>query len=199
MVARGTKRCLATSSGNTGSALAAYCAAAGLPLRIAVVDGAPAGKLRQMQAYGASLFSVRGFGNDPAVAEGVNAYLQRQVEAGDAMVQISAFKFSPIGMSGVQTIAYELIEQLPGGIDHVFCPAGGGGLTLATARGFEVIRRAGESELRPAVHVVQPEGNDTIATPLREGADRAHAVHGTSTVSGLLAAVGILAIMMATR
>ncbi|MCA9099147.1 MAG: pyridoxal-phosphate dependent enzyme, partial [Planctomycetaceae bacterium] len=37
MVARGQKKCIATSSGNTGAALAAYCAAAGIECRIALV------------------------------------------------------------------------------------------------------------------------------------------------------------------
>src|SRR6186713_2129820 len=40
MVASGQSRCVATSSGNTGSALAAYCAAAGIGCRIAIVEAA---------------------------------------------------------------------------------------------------------------------------------------------------------------
>ena len=67
MRAEGRTECLATSSGNTGAALAAYCAAAGLRCRIAVVETAPAGKLRQMLAYGAEILRVRGFGLDPDV------------------------------------------------------------------------------------------------------------------------------------
>src|SRR5690606_34975203 len=47
------KFCLATSSGNTGAALAAYCAAADIKCFLAIVDGAPSGKLQQMQVYGA--------------------------------------------------------------------------------------------------------------------------------------------------
>ena len=42
MLAKGLNRCIATSSGNTGSALAAYCAAAGIGCEIAVVETAPA-------------------------------------------------------------------------------------------------------------------------------------------------------------
>src|SRR5947209_5008049 len=41
MKAAGRTRCVATSSGNTGSALAAYCAAAGIECLIAIVEGAP--------------------------------------------------------------------------------------------------------------------------------------------------------------
>src|SRR3546814_18898016 len=58
-------------------------------------------------------------------------------------LQISAYAFSPRCMTGVQTISYELAEQIPEGIDHVFCPAGGGGLTLAVARGFETLTERG--------------------------------------------------------
>ena len=62
MRAAGKTRVIATSSGNTGAALAAYCAAAGIECRIAIVETAPDGKLRQMMAYGAHIFRVRGFG-----------------------------------------------------------------------------------------------------------------------------------------
>mgnify|MGYP002701073894 FL=1 len=57
MLARGKKRCVATSSGNTGAALAAYCAAAGIRCQIAVVETAPEDKLRQMLAYGLLLYT----------------------------------------------------------------------------------------------------------------------------------------------
>jgi threonine synthase len=80
----------------------------------------------------------------------------------------------------VQTISYELAEQQPDGTDHVFCPAGAGGLALAVARGFRMLGGRG-----PAVECVQPEGNDTIATPLREGTDQARAVACRTQVSGL--------------
>jgi threonine synthase len=83
-------------------------------------------------------------------------------------------------MSGVETISCELAEQLPEGINHVFCPAGAGGLALAVARGFGVLGKKG-----PAVECVQPEGNDTIATPLREDADQARDVVCRTKVSGL--------------
>jgi threonine synthase len=185
MVARRQRRCFATSSGNTGAALAAYCAAAGIECHIAVVESAPGAKLKQMLAYGAHLYRVRGMGKDASVTEQTFATVRKHGSAPDAAVQISAYCQSPLGMSGVQTIAHELAEQAPAPIDHVFCQAGGGGLVLATARGFEVLREAGQIDRLPAVETVQPEGNDTIATPLREGRDRARAVTCTTAISGL--------------
>jgi threonine synthase len=88
-------------------------------------------------------------------------------------------------MTGVQSISYELAEQLPAGIDHVFCPAGGGGLTLAVARGFALLVSQGRLPSSPAIHCVQPEGNNTIAGPLRDGLNNAQAVVCESQISGL--------------
>jgi threonine synthase len=185
MLAQGKRVCLATSSGNTGASLAAYCAAAGLPCHVALVDSAPPDKLAQMQAYGAILYRVQGFGSDPQVTEAVVQHIQEAGQASQAAAQVSAYSQSPAGMTGVQTISYELAEQLPEGIDHVFSQAGGGGLTLATTRGFTLLHQQGKLSRCPAVECVQPAGNDTIATPLRTGADRARAVACTTRISGL--------------
>jgi threonine synthase len=185
MRAAGKTRCLATTSGNTGAALAAYCAAAGIRCEIAIVETAPVDKLKQMLAYGATLCRIRGFGIDPQVTAPVLDLLQERGREPDCMLQISAFQFSPAGMSGVQTVSYELAEQIGDRLDHVFCPAGGGGLALAAARGFERMRIAGKLQRPVRVEIVQPTGNDTIATDLREGRDRGHDVQCTTKISGL--------------
>ncbi len=180
MLADGRTHCLATSSGNTGSALAAASAVAGLPCRLAIVEPAPAGKLRQMLAYGAELFRIRGFGIDPAITERTFSRLRELGSRPGWSLQVSAFAVSPDGMTGVETLAHELDAELDSEIDHVFLPAGGGGLCLAVARGFE------RCEASPAVQCVQPEGNDTMAGPLREGRDFGRrAVPCTTDISGL--------------
>lgn len=185
MVAKGHTRCIATSSGNTGAALAAYCAAAGIECRIAIVEGAPLGKLKQMMAYGAKIARIRQFGTDAGVTTQVFDTLKRLGDRPDSAMQVSAFVYSPEGMSGVQTVAYELAEQAPLPIDHVFCPAGGGGLCVAASRGFRQLVERGTLSKSPAVECVQPEGNDTIAGPLRNGAPKAQEVACTTKVSGL--------------
>lgn len=185
MRAEGKTECLATSSGNTGAALAAYCAAAGLRCRIAVVETAPAGKLRQMLAYGAEILRVRGFGLDPDVTRQTFTTLQQLGTAPHRALQISAYAFSPAGMSGVESLGWELATPGAGSFDHVFCPAGGGGLCLAVARGLAGAVRHGNIVRSPAVHCVQPEGNATIAAPLRSGATVGQAVNCTSRISGL--------------
>ncbi len=184
MMAAGQRRCVATSSGNTGSALAAYCAAAGVECLIAIVEAAPEGKLQQMLAYGARLYRVRGFGIDPGISAETFGIIEQMGRQPGSAIQISAYAFSPLGMSGVKTLSYELAEQCER-LDHVFCPAGGGGMVVAVARGFDDLVRHGRLAAGPRVECVQPEGNDTIATPLRQGAAEARAVRCTTQISGL--------------
>ncbi|MEX2235731.1 MAG: pyridoxal-phosphate dependent enzyme [Cyclobacteriaceae bacterium] len=178
--------CLATSSGNTGAALAAYCAAANIKCFLAIVDGAPSGKIQQMQVYGSETMMVKDFGISPQVSSDVFSGLQQIASKHGSLVQISAYRYSPFGMAGVQTIAYEIAEELPDAGCHVFSPAGGGGLTLAIARGFNIWEENHRGYQKPKVHCVQPAGNDTMATPLRSGLHEAKAVSKSTTlISGL--------------
>lgn len=185
MLEKGVKVCLATSSGNTGAALSAFCALAGIPCVLAIVDGAPQGKLQQMQLYGAATLMIRDFGKLPETTERVMEMLRSlSIECGTA-VQISAYAFCPQAMQGVQTIAYEIAETLNAPA-QVFVPAGGGGLTLAVARGFKVWQQAKNVDHAYTVHCVQPEGNATIAGPLLRGGHQASAITRSETgISGL--------------
>ena len=152
IVAAGKRRCIATSSGNTGSALAAYCAAAGIACEIAIVVTTPQGKLKQMLAYGAELYKVEDFGLKSEVSAKVMEIIRAGGEAPDTSYQISAFQHSPVGMTGVQTIGYELMEQaeqIGRPIGHVFSCSGGGGLTLAVTRGLERAAREARRRRQP--------------------------------------------------
>ena len=189
MLASGKTKCIATSSGNSGAALAAYCAAAQLTCEIAIVETAPTGKLLQMLAYGAQLKRIRSFGLDPEITRQTCELLESRGKQPDSALQITAYRFCPLGMQGVQTISYELAEFAVANdvsFKYLFVPAGGGGLALAIARGFVDWRAHGTPESpSPAVHVVQPRGNDTIASSLRNGDPLARAVDCSTSISGL--------------
>jgi threonine synthase len=176
MVAEGKRRCFATSSGNSGSALATYCAVADIECTISIIEKTTAEKLLQMQAYGATCHRIKGFGIDPDISRDTFEAVMEQGRQPGADVQLSLYTYSPIGMAGCETISFELADKLDGEIDHVFSPGGGGGLTLAIARGF------GGSG--PAVHCVQPEGNDTIAGPLRLGLKEGQNIASSETGIG---------------
>ena len=185
LVRDGKKMCLGTSSGNTGAAVAAYCARARIGCFLAIVEGAPEGKLRQMLAYGARLVRIKNFGSSPGISAEVMNGLKGLAAEMSAGLEISAFVFSPRGMAGVMTISFEIAEQLGAKPMQVFSPAGAGGLTLAVARGFEVLSERQNWRGCASVHCVQPAGNDTIASALREGATTARAVESKTAVSGL--------------
>ena len=138
-----------------------------------------------MLAYGAKLYRVRGFGVDSNTSERVVACLKTLSTRPTAQMQISAFAYSPVGMSGVLGISHELAEQSPAPIDHVFCMAGGGGFVVAIARGFDQLLQAGRLSKRPRIECVQPEGNDTISGPLKAGSLVGRNVECTTRISGL--------------
>jgi len=149
----GRRACVGTSSGNTGSALAAYAARYGIRCVIFVNERTPAGKLTQMRSYGARIVRVRGFGENPAITEAICGHLERLSQERSVPLVISAFRYCPDGMMGVATISQELLEQqAKPAVDHVFVPVGGGGLFSAVAEGFLSLRAH-----PPAIHAVQPE------------------------------------------
>lgn len=184
MIAQGKKRCVATSSGNTGSSLAAYCAAAGIQCSIAIVETAPTGKLTQMMCYGANIFRVRGFGLEADITTQALNTLQELGSAHQSALQVSGYVYSPAGMSGVESVSFELHNQCREA-EHVFAPAGGGGLCVGLARGYQTLVGLGQLAAPAAIHCVQPEGNDTISGPLRDGKAKAQPVQCTTKVSGL--------------
>lgn len=188
MLRLGQTRIIACSSGNAGAALAAYAAAADMTCEIAVVITAPPGKLKQMQAYGAHLYKVEGFGVDPEITVQTMETLQQMGTRPGSALQITAYRYCPVGMAGVESISLELAAQFTErgvALDHMFVCAGGGGLGLAVARGFDSAVNRGLLPRGPRLHCVQPAGNNTIAGPLRAGATKAQACQSTTSISGL--------------
>ena len=145
----GARACVATSSGNTGSALAAYSARYGVRSFILVNEDAPAGKLVQMQAHGATVIRIPAFVTDPRVTECVFAKLRSLSETRNVPLIVSAYRYCPEGMQGVESIAAELAASVPD-LRHVFVPVGGGGLYSAVVRGFPAACRRCTRCNRPA-------------------------------------------------
>lgn len=177
LLARGVRLCVATSSGNTGSSLAAYCARHAVACAIVVNADAPAGKLLPMEAHGARLLRVPGFASSAEVTEAVFADLRELAAGGRAALVVSAFRFCPVGMEGVKTIARELQAQAPG-VDHVFVPVGGGGLFAAVSAEMRRIRPG------TRVHAVQPNGCPTVLNAVRLS-KTVESVESATRISGL--------------
>ena len=176
---------LATSSGNTGSALAAYAARFGVELELYVLENAPEEKMLQCLAFGAKVYKVRKFGICRETTDQVFRRLQERSRLEGASLLISAVCLSPREMEGVRTISLELCHQLESAPDHVFIPVGGGGLFVECFRGFDEALQKRSVQRMPRLHAVQPEGCATVAGPLARGCRRAEPVTCTSQISGL--------------
>ena len=187
----GIKIFIATSSGNTGSALAAYAAKHKLRCLLFVNEIAPENKLKQMLVYGAEVFRVKNFGVTSELSAPIFNRLQELAEESRTRLVISAYKYSPDGMEGVKTIAYEIVEQLGEAPDHLFVPVGGGGLLSGIWRGFLDLKERNLIETLPHINAVQPKLNDTLVTPLAENLEKAREVNTTTTISGLAVQVDI--------
>jgi threonine synthase len=134
------------SSGNAGSSIATYAAAAGIPCRIFVPATAPRGKIVQIAAAGAAVAAIPG--TRQAVTEAALA------AAGDSFY--ASHNWQPFFIEGTKTLAYELWEQLGFTMpDSILVPTGYGSNILGLERGFDELMRRGEITRMPRLFAVQ--------------------------------------------
>ncbi len=148
-VARGAERLIADSSGNAGSAIAAYAARAELPCTVFVPEGTAPGKVAQITAYGATVERVPG--DRTATAKAAIAEVARTGATHASHVH------DPMFIEGTKTFAFEVCDQLGRTPDSVLIPVGNGTLLLGAAKGFRELRDAGRTDRLPALIGVQSE------------------------------------------
>ncbi|MCR4391637.1 MAG: threonine synthase [Candidatus Acetothermia bacterium] len=165
------------SSGNAGSALAAYAARAGLQAQLFVPAYASEKKLAQIRAYGAGLALVPG--PRERAADAVRAAC-----AADPGLAYASHNESPYFLEGLATLAYELFEGLDGEVpDHVVAPVGGGGLFLGLGYGFARLRALGWLARAPRVHAAQAEACAPIARAAAQGLEEPAPAGSKDTVA----------------
>src|SRR5437588_8710054 len=149
------------SSGNAGSSLATYAAAAGLPCRIYVPATAPRAKIVQIAAAGAEVRAIPG--SRQAVTEAALAATGESFYA--------SHNWHPFFIEGTKTLAYELWEQLGfQAPDNILVPTGYGSNILGLDRGFDELARRGEIARRPRLFAVQAENCAAFAAAWTAGA-----------------------------
>ncbi len=178
---RGLAGVVGTSSGNGGAAAAAYAAAAGSQaVLFTLADIVPA-KLREIAATGAVCRRVSGVGHDAASTREVADLVAAAAAASGHYPMLTGFHYAPEAMTGVQTIAYELAEQVPDAT-RVYAPVGGGGLLTGLFRGYTELGSV------PVLVGVQPYGVGSLPAAL-DGHLEGITGAVTSRVSGLQMAV----------
>src|SRR5438067_7653815 len=142
------------SSGNAGSSIATYAAAAGLPCRIYVPAAAPRGKVVQIAASGAEVRAIPG--TRQAVTDAALAAIGESFYA--------SHNWQPFFIEGTKTLAYELWEQLGFAVpDSILVPTGYGSNILGLERGFDELTRQGEIPRGPRLSADQAENCTAVA------------------------------------
>jgi threonine synthase len=127
-VEAGARAIICASTGNTAASAAAYAARAGIEAIVVHATGGPASsKLAQVRAAGARLVEVEGSFDDAFSAA------EELAEREGAVVVNST---NPDRIEGQKTAALEIVEQLGGPPSVLALPYGGGGNTVAYAKGF---------------------------------------------------------------
>ncbi len=152
----GIEEVVEDSSGNAGSAIAAYCAKAGIKCKIYVPQATSAGKLIQIQMYGAHLKRVKGSRERTA-----------QVTMSAATkTYYASHCWNPFFFHGTKTFAFEIWEQLGWtSPDTLVLPVGHGTLLLGAYIGFKELIETGKVKKLPQLIGVQ----SAACAPLYQG------------------------------
>jgi threonine synthase len=158
----GLKKLAVPSAGNAASALAAYCAAAGIEAHIFMPQDVPLANLVECKSYGAHVTLVNGLISD--CAKMVNE--RKQAEG---WFDISTLK-EPFRVEGKKTMGYEVAEQLNWELpDAIFYPTGGGVGLIGMWKAFHEMEQLGWiGSKRPKMIAVQAAkcGRTRIPPPL---------------------------------
>jgi len=189
----GINKIVEDSSGNAGAAVAAYCAKAGIECDIYVPESTSAGKLAQIELYGANLHKIPGSRENTAEAV---------MEAAEKNYYAS-HSWNPWFFQGTKTFAYEVCEQLGwDSPDVLILPAGNGTLFLGAYIGFKELKKVGIINKMPKMIAVQsancaplyksyinklkePSNIESVVNTLAEGIAIAKPVRGTQILTAV--------------
>ena len=151
----GLETLLCASSGNLGTAVAAYCAAAGLEGLI--LSPADAELVLGSEGGAAGVFAVRGTLEDCR-------RLERELELLFPWGFLDG-NLQPFAVEGIKTIAYEIAEQLDWKLpDALVSPVASGALFAKLAQGFVELAELGLiSDPPPRMYGAQPGGCPPVA------------------------------------
>jgi threonine synthase len=161
--AQGVGAILEDSSGNGGSAVAAYAAAAGIHATVLAPASTSPAKLRQSRMHGATVELIAGSRQDTA---------DEAVRRAGAVFYAS-HNWHPFFLQGTKLLAYEIWEDLDfTAPDAVVLPAGAGSLVLGCHLGFGELLASGAINRRPRLLVAQPARCSPLVAAFAAGAER---------------------------
>jgi threonine synthase len=142
----GVQKVVEDSSGNAGSAIAAYAAKGGIECEIYVPQDTSSEKTVQIQAYGATLRRVQGSRERTA---------EVAMEAA-SKITYASHCWNPFFLHGTKTFTFEVWEQMDWKApDVLVLPIGHGTLFLGAYTGFRELKEAGMIRRIPRLVGVQ--------------------------------------------
>jgi len=157
------------TAGNAGAALAAYGAAAGMPVKVFAPRTTPRPILDTIDAFGADLVRIDGH-----IGDAGKLALAHAAETG--FFAISTLR-EPYRVEGMKTMGFEMAEQLGWRVpDVVVYPTGGGEGTVGIWKALEELAAGGwlvGKRVQPRYVVAQAAGCAPIARAHAAGLDRA--------------------------
>ncbi|HNT29876.1 MAG TPA: pyridoxal-phosphate dependent enzyme [bacterium] len=141
-----------SSSGNAGCSAAAYCAAARIPLLLFLSPDTPSAKLAEIALAQQTYADIRVVLSRRAMR--LANYASAALQAVNIRPSLDDFS-----LPGYATLAYELQEQLPEGIDHLFSFATSDSSLLGMGQGWQDLLARGVIKHLPALHAVQTKGS----------------------------------------
>jgi threonine synthase len=167
--ARGVAGLVVPTAGNAGAALAAYGAAAGVPVRVYAPQTTPRPILDTIRAMGVELDTVDGHIGDAG-------RLSVEFARSTGFFNVATLR-EPYRVEGNKTLGLELAEQLGWRLpDVIIYPTGGGEGVVGMWKAFREMQAWGWVDARqslPRLVVAQAAGCAPLVRALDAGADRA--------------------------
>jgi threonine synthase len=172
----GARALAAPSAGNAAGALAAYGAAARLPVTVAIPDDTPRAFIEECRLYGADVHLV------PGTIADAGRWLKANGPAG--AFDVSTLR-EPYRLEGKKTMAYELYEQFDSALpDVIVYPTGGGTGLIGMWKAFAEMRAMGwlpQDGRLPRLVSVQAAGCAPVALGFEKGLEKTSAWEAPTT------------------
>ncbi len=176
---RGVRAVACASTGDTSAALAAYCAAAGVPALVLLPrDKVSVAQLLQPLANGATVLSI------DTDFDGCMRVVKQITDDGSIYL---ANSMNSLRIEGQKTVAIEIVQQLDWSVpDWVVIPGGNLGNIYALGRGFQMMKDLGLIARMPRLCVAQAARANPLYRAFKNGWDRYEPITAQRTAASAI-------------
>ncbi|MGW8959117.1 threonine synthase [Paenibacillus sp. NPDC055715] len=171
----GIEHVIADSSGNAGTAIAAYAKRANIACDIFLGKGTSPKKIAQVKAHGANVREIDGTREDVAAAA--------QKAVNEEKKFYASHVYNPYFYEGTKTYAYEIWEQMKETVETLIIPVGNGTLLLGAYYGFKELMENQLINKIPKIIAIQAENCAPLAQAFVKDEMEAKQIEGNPTLA----------------